>query len=102
MAYGADYRRRVMAFVKEGGSKRDAARLFKVSRETIYQWLKAGDVLPRRAAQTRRRKIDKKELKRHVREYPDALLRERAVVFKVDPSAVFYALKAMNIVKKTA
>ncbi len=102
MAYGTDYRRRVMAFVKEGGSKRDAARLFKVNPDTIYEWLKRGEDLSARPAKTRQRKIDKEALKRHVRECPDALLRERAVVFKVDPSAVFYALKSLKIVKKTA
>ena len=102
MAYRADYRRRVVSFVKEGGSKLEAARLFKVSRETIYQWLERGDDLTPRSPKTRRRKIDKDALRRHVREYPDALLRERAVVFKVDPTAIFYALKSMKIVKKTA
>jgi excisionase family DNA binding protein len=102
MAYSTDYRRRVIVFVKEGGSKREAARLFKVSRETIYQWLECGDALSLKPAKTRRRKIDKEALKRHVRECPDALLRERAVVFKVDPSAIFYALKTLKIVKKTA
>ena len=102
MSYEERYRRRVIAFVEEGGSKREAARLFKVSRETIYQWLRRGeDVLPRSAV-TRQRKIDKERLRRHVREYPDALLRERAVVFKVDPTAIHYALKSMKIVKKTA
>lgn len=102
MTYGTDYRRRVIAFLKEGGSKREAARLFKVSRETIYQWLERGDGQSQRLVQTRRGKIDKAALKRHVRECPDALLRERAVVFKVDPSTIFYALKSMRIVKKTA
>ena len=102
MAYGIDYRRRIITFVNEGGSKLEAARLFKVHPDTIYEWLKRGDDLSPRPAKTRRRKIDKEALRRHVREYPDALLRERAVVFKVTPEAVFYALQAMKIVKKTA
>ena len=102
MSYGEDYRRRVISFVEEGGSKREAARLFKVSRETIYQWLRRGDDLSRRPAKTRRRKIDKEALRRDVEERPDALLRERAVAFKVDPTAIHYALKSMKIVKKTA
>ena len=102
MSYGEDYRRRVIAFVNEGGSKREAARLFKVSRETIYEWLRRGDDLSPRFAKTRQRKLDKDALRRHVREHPDALLRERATVFKVDPTAIHYALKAMKIVKKTA
>ena len=102
MAYGTDYRRRVIAFVREGGSKREAARLFRVNPDTVYEWLKRGEDLSPRPAKVRRRKIDKEVLKRHVQECPDALLRERAVVFKVDPSAIFYALKSMRVVKKTA
>jgi len=102
MTYGTDYRRRVISFVNEGGSKRDAARLFKVSRETIYAWLERGDDLSPRPARTRHRKIDKDALKRHVRAYPDALLRERAAAFNVTPEAVFFALRSMKVVKKTA
>jgi putative transposase len=102
MAYGMDYRRRVIAFVQEGGSKLEAARLFKVHPETVYEWLKRGMDLSPRPAKTRQRKIDKEALRRHVREYPDALLRERAKVFKVTPEAVCYLMKTMKLVKKTA
>jgi len=102
MAYGIDYRRRVIAFVNEGGSKLEAARLFKIHPETVYEWLKRGDDLLPRLAKTRHRKIDKVALKRHVQEHPDAFLRERAAVFKVTPEAVCYLLKAMKLVKKTA
>ena len=102
MAYGIDYRRRVIAFVNEGGSKLEAARLFKVHPDTIYEWLKRGKDLSPRPAKTRRRKIDKEALWQHMRECPDALLRERARVFKVTPEAVFYALRALKVVKKTA
>lgn len=102
MAYGIDYRQRVITFVKEGGSKLEAARLFKVHPDTIYEWLKRGDDLSPRPAKTRDRKIKKEELKRHVREHPDALLRERAVAFRVSPQAVSSALKSMRIVKKNS
>lgn len=88
--------------MKEGGSKLEAARLFKVHPDTIYEWLKRGDDLSPRPAKTRERKIKKEELKRHVRENPDALLRERAVAFRVSPQAVAFALKSMKIVKQTA
>ena len=78
MTYGTDYRRRVISFIHEGGSKREAARLFKVNPDTIYEWLKRGDDLSPRPAKTRRRKLDKAVLAQHVEEHPDALLRERA------------------------
>jgi excisionase family DNA binding protein len=102
MTYGIDYRRRVIAFVNEGGSKREAARLFKISRETIYKWLERGDDLSPRPAQTRQRKLDKAALARHVKEHPDALLRERAAHFGVHTNAIWVALRNTKIVKKTA
>ena len=102
MAYSIDYRRRVVAFVKEGGSKLEAARLFRVHPETVYEWLKRADDLSPRSAKRRHRKLDKKALMGHVQKHPDALLRERALAFDVTPQAVFYALRAMKIAKKTA
>lgn len=102
MAYGIDYRRRVIAFVKEGGSKLEAARLFKIHPETVYEWLKREDDLSPRPAKTRQRKIDKDALRRHVRECPDALLRERAAAFRVTPEAICYLMKTLKLVKKTA
>ena len=93
MAYSIDYRRRVISFVNEGGSKLEAARLFKVHPETVYEWLKRGEDLSPRPAKTRQRKLDKKELARHVREYPDALLRERAIHFRVHINAIWMALE---------
>lgn len=102
MAYGIDYRRRVISFVKEGGSKLEAARLFKIHPETVYEWLKRGEDLSPRQAKVRQRKIDKDALRRHVRECPDALLRERALVFRVTPEAICYLMKTMKLVKKTA
>lgn len=101
MSYGIDYRPRVVSFIKEGKSKREAARLFKVNPDTIYEWLKRGDDLLPRPAKTRRRKLDKAVLAGHVKEHPDALLRERAARFGVTESAISVALKKMRIVKKS-
>ena len=102
MTYSVDYRRRVISFVNEGGSKLEAARLFKVNHNTIYAWLQRGEDLSPRPAKTRRRKLCKETLAQHVKFCPDALLRERAIHFNVHPSTVFYALRRMKIVKKRA
>ncbi len=102
MSYSIDYRRRVISFVKEGGSKLEAARVFKVNPDTIYEWLKRGEDLTPRPAQRRRRKIDRVALEAHVSKHPDAFLRERAAHFKVDPSTISYHLRLMKIVKKSA
>ena len=39
MSYSEDLRRRVVDYVHQGGSKAEAARLFKVSRGRVYAWL---------------------------------------------------------------
>lgn len=82
--------------------KREAARLFKISPNTIYEWLRRGEDLSPRPAKTRKRKIDRAALAVHVAKYPDLYLRERAEHFDVDPSAISYHLRLMQIVKKSA
>ena len=102
MTYPSSLRRKVLTQIKDGMGKREAARLFKISPNTIYEWLKRGDDLLPRLAKKRHRKVDKEALAQHVRENPDALLRERAVVFKVSPEAIYYLMKTNKFVKKTA
>jgi len=100
MTYQLPHRKAAISFVKSGGSKVDASKLFKVSRNTIYAWLKLENLTPKPPLKTRHRKINKADLKRHVEENPDMFLHERAVIFGVDPSAISYSLKQMKIVKK--
>ena len=88
--------------MNEGGSKREAARLFKVHPDTIYEWLKRGEDLSPRPAMTRKRKLDKAALRRDVKERPDALLKERAAKYGVHESSMSRALRKLKIVKKTA
>lgn len=99
MSYSLDIRQRAVFQVAEGMARADVCRLFKIAPKTLYNWLHAKD-LQSKPARTRRRKIDKQALIAHVRDYPDALLRERAEKFDVDPSAIHYALRKMKIVKK--
>ena len=97
--YSMDMRERAVKYVQDGGSQMEASRLFGVTRRTIYIWLHRKNLAPT-IVKTRRRKLDKKALAAHVRNYPDALLRERAAHFGVQPSAVWVALGRMKIVKK--
>ena len=92
-------RERAVSFVRSGGSQSEASQIFGVTRRTVYHWLRREDLTPR-PAKTRHRKLDKAELARHVRDYPDALLRERAAHFGVHVNAIWVALRQMNIVKK--
>jgi transposase len=101
MTYGIELRERTLSYIEEGGSHAVAARLFKVTPRTIYNWLHRQDLSPKQHG-PRRRKLDKAALARHVRDYPDALLRERAAHFSVHVNAIWTALRKQKLVKKTA
>jgi transposase len=102
MAYSIDYRKRVIAYVKEGKSKLEAARVFKVNPDTIYEWIKRGDDLKSRVVPVRQRKLDKTQLLKDVKQHPDRLLHEHATAHGVHPSSLSRALARLSIVKKTA
>lgn len=100
MHYPITFRRKVLAQIEEGMSKRDAARLFKISPQTLYNWLSRDELKPS-LAKHRHRKIDKAKLRAHVKAHPHMLLRERAEIFGVSVPGLSIALKTMKIVKKT-
>lgn len=99
MAYSMDLRERVVKYVREGGSKAEAARRYEVSEATVYTWLKREDLKPTVVIR-RRRKIDWQALKIHVQQYPESTLKDRAKHFGVNPSAIWYALKELQITRK--
>ena len=99
MCYSKDLRERVLRYIANGVSKKEASRLFGVHRQTIYNWLSLDDLSVRRYG-PRIRKLDKEALRIHVRDYPDALLRERALHFGVHINAIWVALKQLEITKK--
>jgi transposase len=101
MTYSLDLRRRVLSFIEEGGSQREAMRIFKISRNTMYRWRTSLDPEPKKHG-SRMRKIDPKALARHVQEHCDAKLSERAAHFGVRTNAIWYQLQKMKLVKKSA
>ncbi len=101
MTYSLDLREAVISYINNGGSKVEAAQLFNISRNTLYRWLGMNDLRPKVHGQ-RHRKIDKVSLVKHVEEYPDMYLRERAEIFGVHLSSMGHMLKKMRIVKKRA
>jgi transposase len=101
MTYSLDLRQRAVKRVKSGHSVPETAALYEISPATLYRWLKRSDLAPTVVKQ-RRRKIDPVALKAHVRDYPDARLKDRAHHFGVHTSAIGFALKRLKItVKKT-
>jgi putative transposase len=99
MPYSMDLRERVVNYVKGGGSKAEAARRYEVSEATVYLWLKRKTLEPT-VVKRRHRKIDWKALENHVHQYPEATLQDRAKYFRVNPSAIWYALKQLQITRK--
>ena len=99
MTYSLDLREQAVSYVRTGGSQAEASRIFGVTTRTLYHWLHAVDLSPK-AHGPRRRKLDKVALAAHVRDYPDALLRERAEHFGVRVNAIWVALRQLRISKK--
>ena len=100
MTYSLDLRKRVVDFVKNGGSKAEAARVYEISIWCVYDWCKRKKLAPKQLPKRRNRKLNWQELHRHVQESPDALLRERAEHFGVHINAIWYACKQMKITSK--
>ena len=99
MTYSIDLRKRVVEFVQEGGSKAEASRRYKVSLWCVNDWCKRQDLTPK-PQKRRQRKLDWEALSRHIEEYPDALLRERAQYFEVHINAIWYATRQMKLTRK--
>lgn len=100
MTYSVDLRVKVVKYIREGGSKTDAVRIFGVSRPAIYSWLRAQDLQPQQKGVSRRRKLDWAALEADVKAHPDLMLRERARRFGVQHHAIWYALRQMEIRRK--
>jgi len=100
MTYSIDLRERAVAYIRKGGTRSEASRIYSVHPDTIRNWLKRKNLSPS-PSKRRNRKIDSAALRAHVKEYPHALLRERAAYFGVNIHAIWYQLQQMKIVKKT-
>ena len=103
MSYSLDLRERVIAFIEEGGSKVEAARIFGVCRFTIYSWLtkkaETGtlkDDPPKRGW----KKINPEALIAYVNQNPDLTLAEYAQHFGASAPSVCLAFKRLRITRE--
>ncbi len=99
MTYGLDLRKRVVSFVLAGGSKAEASRHFKVSLWCVQDWCLRKD-LSAKVQPSRHNKIDMEKLSVHLKDQPDAILRERATKFGVTEQAIWYGLKRLKVTHK--
>ena len=101
-AYSLDLRERIIRYVQNGGTPKDAARHFNVGRSTVFRYLKAdreGALRPK-TSWGRWRKLDPEKLAAHVREHPDDTLAEMGEVFGVSVTCLWTALKKLKITLK--
>lgn len=104
MSYDAQFRLRVVNNILEGMSWDEAERIFQVSRDSIYRWLKEykkeGCFKPKIRKLHRVRKVDPALLKAAIEKTPDATLKELASQFDTWPSVVDYHFRKMGISRK--
>jgi len=101
MAHSIDLRARVVAYVRGGGSKAEAARRFSVGRSQVYAWLQRGDKLAaQKPGPKGAHKLPAEQLARAVQAQPDLCLHELARQFGVCVSTVHYGLKRLRITRK--
>ena len=101
MSYSSDFRKCVLDFIDDGGSKAEASRRFGISRGIIYEWLNAEDSLTsKKPGPQGPRCLDYEAVKQHVADFPDATQQERAAHFGVSKHGIWYALNKLNITGK--
>ena len=102
MAHSEDLRRRVVKYIRQGGSKAEASRRYDIGLRTIYAWLGRGDdQTPHKPGPKDAHKIDMKKLAEMAgNRGTELMLREMAKEFGVDQSAVSKALKRLGVSRK--
>ncbi len=97
----SDLRKRVVDFVRGGGSKAEAARRFGVGEASVYRWVKASDPLSYEKPGPRCGwRLDREALRAHVEAHDDMTYAERARHFGVSESCIWYGLRRLGISRK--
>ena len=99
MRYSKDLRTRVLDHVRSGGSKTEAAKIYGISRRTIYNWERLGSEHLKPGPQ-KGFKICIYSLQDFIQKHPDKLLKELASHFGVTESGICKALKRAKITRK--
>jgi len=91
---------RVVSFVRDGGSKAEAARRFKVGEASVYRWLKLSGLTHEHPGPKTAHKLDWEALRRHVTTHDDLTQAEAARHFGVSRQCIGNALHKMGWTRK--
>jgi transposase len=101
MRCSGDLRKRVIDFVRGGGSQTEAARRFQVGRASVYRWVNAPEGLRYSGPGPHGpRRLDWEALRRQVQAQSDMTQKERACPFGVSRYCIWYALQKMGLSRK--
>ncbi len=100
MRWSLDIRKRVISFVEGGGSKTEAARIFKVGVASVHRWMKPGGLKHKRPGPKGPHKLDRAALRRHVDKHPDLTQAERARHFGVSRHCIWNGLRKAGLSRK--
>lgn len=93
-------RKRVIEFVRGGGSKREAARRFGVGEASVYRWVTIGERVSLKPGPRGPHKLDMDALAKQVREHSDWTQHERAHHFGVTQACICFALRRLKVSRK--
>lgn len=103
-AYSLDLRQRAVAYVLEGGQRKQAWHIFHIGRDTLYRWLQqyqtAGDLAPKPRGKYASRKLDDAVVAQYIAAHPDATLQELGQVFTVSAVAIWKACHRLQLTRK--
>jgi putative transposase len=90
--YSNDLRKKVIEYIKLGNSKQNAIKIFNISRDTLFKWIKLDienklfeiDKSPR----GRKSRVDIIELEKYLQQHPDVYYIELAKIFNISKSQI--------------
>lgn len=103
MTYSHDLRIKALDYIEKGGSKAEASRIFGITTQTLFNWIKRnrkGNLSPNQIRRRHPYKIEAEKFKAYIEEHPDSYLREIAQEFGLAISTVFYGCKRLKITLK--
>ncbi|BFD47609.1 MAG: IS630 transposase-related protein [Wolbachia endosymbiont of Sergentomyia squamirostris] len=100
--YSLDLRKKVIEYVNSGHSKAEVCRVFKIGKNTIFEWLKKlkNGSLERKKRENKARKLDEQKLIEYIKKHPDRIMSEIAKDFKLSKNCIWKGLKRLKITRK--